>query len=242
MKRSLLAGIAALPLLMAQPTQSEAVIVECDNCSTIAEELVSDAKQAQQYATQLQQYATELQQYANMVQNTVALPMQVFAGVSNDIMQVRNLANMASVLTGNSGSILQRLQMAGSYANQAAMLPNQIGSQFTMWSQTLGNASQSLGKVLGVQQGQQTNYAALQAAIQQHSQTAAGQMQAIQAGNELAALTSTQLNQLQTTLTATAQQIATRDLVTADRQAAQDQAELQFSQYKAAATTGAQGF
>ena len=50
--------------------------------------------------------------------------------------------------------------------------------------QTFGNAANSLGRTLGVQQGQESNYTALQAAVQNHSQTAAGQMQAIQATNE----------------------------------------------------------
>jgi P-type conjugative transfer protein TrbJ len=37
---------------------------------------------------------------------------------------------------------------------------------------------------LGVQQNQLANNAAIMAAVEQHSQAAAGQMQAIQAGNE----------------------------------------------------------
>jgi P-type conjugative transfer protein TrbJ len=242
MKSLFLAGVAALPLLLIQAPAADALIVECANCSTIQEELVSDAKQAQQYVTQLQQYQTQLQQYANMVQNTVALPQSIWTQVQSDIMQVRNLTNAASLLTGNSGSILTRLQSAQGYANQASFLPQNIGSQFTMWQQTMGNASNSLGRTLGVQQGQEQNYTALQAAINQHSQSATGQMQAIQAGNELASLTSTQLNQIQTTLTAAAQEQATRDDVLADRQAAEDAATLQFSQYQAVPTTGSQGF
>ncbi len=59
-------------------------------------------------------------------------------------------------------------------------------------------------------------------ATRAHSRTAAGQMQAIQAGNELAGLTNTQLQQIQTTLTAAAQEQATRDMIAADRQAMQD--------------------
>ena len=67
-------------------------------------------------------------------------------------------------------------------------------------------------------------------------------MQAIQAGNELASLTSTQLNQVQATLTAAAQEQATRDIVNADREAAEDQAFLRFSQSQPVPTTGSQGF
>jgi P-type conjugative transfer protein TrbJ len=226
MKRLLLIGVAALPLSLTQPARSYAVIVECANCSDLADQLIADAKQAQQYATQLQQYQTQLQQYANMVQNTVQLPMQVWSTVTNDINSVRSIANAASLLTGNSGSILTRLQSAQGYAGSAATIPTQIGSQFTMWQQTLGNASNSLGRTLGLQQGQESTYAAQQAQIQAMNPT--GQLQAIQQTNQLAALTSTQLNQLQATITAAAQDTATRGIVADERTAAQDQATQNF--------------
>lgn len=242
MRRLLLTGIAALPFVLARPQPASALIVECANCADLVDQATEIAKQIQQYATQVLQYQNELSQYANMVQNTVALPTQLFSQVQGDIMQVRNLANAASLLTGNAGSIMSRLQSAQGYASQASFLPQNIGSQFTMWQQTIGNANNAFARTLGVQQGQEQNNAALQAAIQGHSQSATGQMQAIQAGNELAALTSTQLNQIQTTLTAAYSAQQTRDIVTADQQAAQNQALLNFTQYRPLPTTGAQGF
>lgn len=242
MKRGLLVcGVLALGM-SATARPAEAVIVMCANCSTLAEELVSDARQAQQYATEVAQLQTQLNQYSSMVRNSVALPQEVFAGVQSDIYRVRNLTNEASVLTGNSGSILARLENASSYGSQAISAPSQMGEQFAMWRTTLANGARSLGATLGVQQGQETSYTALQAAIQIHSQTAAGQMEAIQAGNELAALTNTQLQQLQTTLTAQAQLQATRDLTEADRTAAEDQAEQTFVGGQNVPPTGYQGF
>ena len=73
-------------------------------------------------ATQLQQYQTRLQQYANMVTNTAALPPEVWGAVQSDIMQVQALSNAASLLSGNSGSMISRLQSASAYANQASSL------------------------------------------------------------------------------------------------------------------------
>ena len=238
MKSALLAAAAATALLICSVRSDAQVVVACPTCSSLVEELVSDAKQAQQYATQLSQYQTQLSQYANMIQNTVALPQSIWSNVQGDILQIRNLTNAASLLTGNSGSILTRLQSAQSYAGQVSYLPTNIGSQFSMWQTTMGNASNSLGRTLGVQQGQENNYTALQAAIQAHSQTAAGQMQAIQAGNEMAALTNTQLNQIQTTLVAAAQEQATRDDIQAERQALADQATAQFLSAPYAPLTG----
>ena len=237
MKPTRLAALAALPLLI--PNHSDAqVVVACPTCSSLYEELVSDAKQAQQYATQLSQYQTQLSQYANMIQNTVALPQSIWSNVQGDILQIRGLTNAASLLTGNSGSILTRLQSAQAYAGQASSLPSNIGSQFSMWQTTMGNASSSLGRTLGVQQGQEQNAAALMAAIQAHSQTAAGQMQAIQAGNEMAAQEAYTLQQIQTTLTAAAQEQATLDDIQSERQALADQYTAQFLSAPNASLTG----
>ena len=197
------------------------------------------AQQAQSYGTQLQQYQTQLQQYTNMVTNTVALPQEVWSTVQSDIMRVQALSNAASLLSGNSGSLIARLQNASAYANQAGSLAN-IPSQITGYQLSIGNNLSTMGKTLGMQQGMETNNAALLATLQQHSQSAAGQMQAIQAGNELAHAQATQLMQIQATLSATAQMQATQMAVDADRTATND-AELQhFNAAPQVATGGHQ--
>jgi P-type conjugative transfer protein TrbJ len=211
--------------------------VECVNCSTMWTQLLEYAKQAQQLETQLQQYETQLQQYANMVTNTVAIPQQMWGTVQSDIMQVRNLSNAASLLSGNAGSIVTRLQSASGYASQAANLGN-IAGQFTTWQQTIGNNVNTLGRTLGLQQDQQASNATLLTTLESHSQSAQGQMQAIQAGNELAHANAAQLQQIQATLTATAQMQATGMAVDADRRASEDAALLQWSTPERIPTTG----
>lgn len=195
--------------------------------------------QAQQLQQQAQSYATQLRQYANMVQNTTALPYQIWNTVQNDIMQVRNLSNAAALLSGNSGSMVNRLSSAAGYANQAANLGN-IGGQFTMWQQTIGNNVDMLGRTLGLQQGQQQTNAALIEQMQAHSATATGQLQVLQAGNELAGATANQLIQIQATLAATAQLQAGNAVAAADRQASQDAAMLHAIQAPRPPVTGIQ--
>jgi len=150
---SLAAGIALAALAgIAAPRPAQAQLaVTCTNCSTIWNQLLEYGKQVQQLATQLQSYETQLQQYANMVTNTLALPQQLWGQVQSDIMQVRNLSNAASLLSGNAGSIATRLQSASPYANQAANLGN-IAQQLTTWQQTIGNSVDTLGRTLGLQQ------------------------------------------------------------------------------------------
>lgn len=233
-----LAGIAAATLITALPYPARAQLaVQCVNCSTVWNQLLSYGKEVQQLATQLQSYTTQLQQYANMVTNTVALPQEIWGSVQSDIMQVRNLSNVASLLSGDAGSIVTRLQSASAYANQVTSLGN-IPQQFTAWQQTIGNSVNTLGKTLGLQNTQEQNDAAVLAALQQHSQTAVGQMQAIQAGNELAHATATQLQEIEATLTATAQLQATGIAVEADRRAVEDAAMQHFATPQTIQTTG----
>jgi P-type conjugative transfer protein TrbJ len=202
-------------------------------------QIKSLAQQAQQYGTQLAQYQTELNQYSNMVTNTVALPTEVWSTVQSDIMRVQALSNASSLLSGSSGSLITRLQNASAYANQAGSLAN-IGNQIGDYQTTIGNNLSTMGKTLGLQQGQEANNASLLTSLQQHSQSAAGQMQAIQAGNELAHAQATQLMQIQSTLSATAQMQATQMAVDADRKASQDAALAQFNSAPRVSTSGYQ--
>ena len=240
-RRLALVGAALAALVTAsgpRPAQAQWAVT-CVNCSTTWTQLLQYAKEAQSLATQLQQYQTQLEQYANMVTNTVALPQEIWGTVQSDIMQIQALSNAASLLSGNSGSMISRLQSASAYANQVASLGN-IAGQVSTWQQTIGNNLSTMGRTLGLQQSQQQNQAAIIQALQQHSQSAQGQMQAIQAGNELAGANAAQLAQIQSTLIATAQMQASNAAVAADRRATEDAAMLHFAQPPSIATTGYQ--
>ena len=226
---ALAAGCALAVLVgagMPNPARAQATVA-CVNCATAWTQLMQQADQARQLATQLQQRATQLQQYSNMVQNTVALPYQVWGAVQGEIMQVRQLANAASVLSGDAGGMVSRLNAASGYAGQASNLAD-VGSRFDMWQQTIGNNVTTLGRTLGLQDSQQQTNAALIERMQAQSGSATGQMQAIQAGNQLAAASMGQLMQVQATISASTQYAMQRDLVAADRSALNDAAMQRF--------------
>ena len=141
------------------------------------------------------------------------------------------------MLSGNAGGMVSRLNAASGYAGQASNLAN-VGSRFDMWQQTIGNNVTTLGRTLGLQDGQQQTNAALIERMQAQSGSATGQMQAIQAGNQLASATAGQLLQIQATLAATAQMQAGNAAVAADRRAAEDAAMLEFARPSTIPTTG----
>ena len=233
-RRALLTAAASFGALVAAP--AHAALPVTDELGII-QWIKQTAQQAQQLQQQAQSYATQLRQYANMVQNTTALPYQVWNTVQNDIVQVRNLSNAAALLSGNSGSMVNRLSSAAGYANQAANIGN-IGSQFTTWQQTIGNNVDTLGRTLGLQQGQQQTNAALIERMQAQSATATGQLQVLQAGNELAGATANQLIQIQATLAATAQLQAGNSVVAADRKASEDAALHAFTRQQTVQGSG----
>lgn len=237
-------GIAVLANTLGEAAAQLAVTDAAGNAQWVQQTLTQVktlAQQAQSYGMQIQQYQTQLQQYANMVTNTVALPQEAWSTVQSDIMRVQALSNAASLLSGSSGSLIARLQNASAYTSQADSLAD-IPGQITGYQQAIGNNLSTMGKTLGMQQGMETNNAALLATLQQHAQSATGQMQAIQAGNELAHAQATQLMQIQATLSSTAQMQATQMAVDADRRAGQDAALLRFNSGPTVSPTPGQGW
>ena len=248
MKRQLkllsVSTVVAGALLVGGSDRAEAIPVFCTNCSTEWDQLMSFAKQVQQTATQLQSYVLQAQQYLNQIENTIALPMQVYSTVQGDMSQVQALANVGSIFSGNSGSILSRLNALNGLSSYGSVLnmPSTIGNQFSLWRQTIGNNLDATGKVLQLQQSQEATDAATLNMIESHSQGAVGQVQAIQASNELASANGKQLSQIEQTQLASAQMQATQIAVNADRQATEDEATAKFMTMTQQPTSGGMGF
>lgn len=229
--RRLAFAFVALTTLVAAPgprPSSAQLAVACVNCSELATQMMEYVTQAKTLAQEIMSYKVLVEQYANMVINTVSIPQQVWATVQADIYRVQQLSEAVSVLTGNTGSILSRLQTARAYANSAGSLPSEMSGQFDYWQQTIGRQISETAKLLELQQEQQAATAAAVDQAQQHSDSAEGQKQALQAANELAAQNAKQLAQIQTTLTVTAQMQAAEMAVVADRRAREDAATVKF--------------
>lgn len=237
-RSALLASALAFGVAAVTPRPAAAAWpVTCTNCSSLFNQLMEYAKQLDQYRTQLQSYMTQINQYKNQIQNTVALPVHVWSDIQGDIAQIKALSDVSTLLSGNSGSILSRLDSATGYANRVAGLAN-MPTQILDWQRQFKTASESFANTLGLQQVQAGDTAALLRLLQSHSQGADGQMRALQAGNELAAAAVGQIMRVQATISATAQYQAQRDIVEADRTALRDAAMVDFLAGQAPATTG----
>jgi P-type conjugative transfer protein TrbJ len=223
MSGSTVASVAVIP-----PVKAALFGVCTGVCADMWEQLVQIANQIKKYATQVMQYYTEVQTYINTAFAVVSLPSQVFSGVLGDISLVRGLASAASLLTGNAGSIISRLEAAGGYLGTLAMSPTMVTNQFTMWSNTLGNAADKLGHLLDTSGNDNLATAGKQASAEVASTTALGTTAAVQAGNQLISLTASTLQQVHQAITGFAQEVASRDVTLAERQAMEDSANQEF--------------
>jgi type IV secretion system protein TrbJ len=222
----LLGGVAMLAAV--RPVRADIPVIDA---TSIFQQIKSLAQQIQQYTLQIQQYWAEYQTYLNTAWSIVALPTSLVSNIMGDIGMLRGLASAASVLTGNSGSIISRLQSAGGYAGTLAMTPTMISNQFTTWGNTIGQAGANLGRLLDKTGITDLADTAQAKTAEAQSAAAVGQLQAIQAGNEQMAIILKTGKSMNATLTGLAQEIATRDAVAADRDAVRDNATHEFLQH-----------
>src|SRR5262249_23231103 len=149
-------------------------------------------------------------------QNTVALPMQVWNTAQGDIMQIRSILNAAQILGGNAASFTQRLARLGMYANQLSSLTS-MTNQYQNWANIAGQHVTHLQKALGLSETQRASDTQMAQVLEQQSQNAVGQMQALQAGNRIATLGVAQLEKLQAMIQAELQMQLDHETVAADR-------------------------
>jgi P-type conjugative transfer protein TrbJ len=226
-RRRLLSGAAVLALLSASPRPARAVAFVCVNCSTIWQQIMEYTQQVYSIGVQLQQYRTQIMQYLNMVQNTVALPQQLWNFVTNDIQQIKNLANIGALLAGNAGGITATLANFNAAASQTLGLAD-IVNKYNSWSQMAGQNVTNMQLAFGMAQNQMASDAALVQSIQAQSDSAVGQMQVLQAANEMASVQVSQTMQLHQTMMSQGQALAAFMNADAARQAEADQATINF--------------
>ena len=201
-------------------------IVECTNCSDAWTQITQLAKETESAATQAQAYVRQGMQYANQLQNTIALPMQVWGSTQSDISTVRSIATAGSQLSGAGGlnGMIGSASAIGGQLNNIATMPGRYATWGTMEKDSLTSTL----KTLGVTQDQRKADAAMLSVIQGQSATATGQVQAIQAGNELASQQVVQTQKLQEIAAAQLQLDANHMAIADDRQAVADTAMTKF--------------
>ncbi|MFN7835586.1 MAG: P-type conjugative transfer protein TrbJ [Burkholderiaceae bacterium] len=239
-KKILAAKSAVLALLVSgfvsQPTQAGIPVIDGGNLS---QNIITATKQAASVAKQIQQYQTQLQQYENMLQNTVAPAAYIWDmanGTINKLLQLQDTLNYYKNQTGSIDAYLSRYQNVGYYRTSPCFTDDgctPAQRQAVLNANANGSEAQKRANdavLRGVDQQQQTLRAdaANLARLQSQATGATGQMQAIQAANQLASAQANQLLQIRGLLVAQQNAAATHAQVVADREAQQTAADEQF--------------
>jgi len=201
------AGASALALsvvvgagFLLTPTKSQAFVIYCTNCSTVFSQATQVAKEIETAVNTAQQLQTEISQYQNMLQQGLSLPNSVFSRLTNDIQQVQALYQRSTALAGNMANFDQqfRQQFKGydTFLNNNNTDPSYLTNYYKDWSQQGLDSMRTAMEVSGQNVNQISQEDATLSQIMNRSASAQGRLQAIQAGNEIAAQQVQQMQKL----------------------------------------------
>jgi hypothetical protein len=230
-RRLLFGGASLAALAVARPRCGHAQLaVICPTCSQDLQQLIDYALQLKAEITREFQLVQEITTAISKVQQLVTLPFQVYNTIIGDVAAIQNIANVGSLLAGNSGTIIQRLSSisaAGSVLTGTAYQIGNLPNQMATWANTLGNSATSLGNLVSQQRGLLAGYANTASQLQTHALTdsvvAVGQT-----GVEVARNNGDILLHIATTDQAMAEALHTTNVIAADRKSSSDAAWLDF--------------
>jgi P-type conjugative transfer protein TrbJ len=221
--------LAALLFILVCSGNARAGGIPVFDATNLGQTTIAAIENVSQTLKQIQQYQTQLQQYENMIRNTLAPPAYVWAQAQytmNKLMHMTDTIRYYGQRYGGLDGYLQQFRNVNYYRGSPCFNLD-------------GNCTESAWKLL--QQGQEASTDAQKSAndavlrgldhhsqqipldaaqlqiLQQRTQTAQGQMEALQYANQLAAHQSNQLLQIRHLL------IAQHNAINAQNQAEVDQ-------------------
>jgi type IV secretion system protein TrbJ len=222
MQKSVLTWVA-LALVAALPLTSPGGIPVIDY-SNLVQNTTTALKQVAAYAQQVQQYQLQLQQYANQVKNTVAPVAQVWQAAQGTMNSVMGTVNMFQGGQSQLQGYLNQFQNVNYWLSAS---PNSYTYQ-TAGSIAQKQANDALVKGIVAQQAEIQKDAATLQQLQSQASTADGQMKALYAANQLAALQQEQLLQIRELLVQEQQALVARGQTLANDEAMREAATQNF--------------
>lgn len=200
--------LVSLVLLSLLNTPAHARTVYCVNCSnrfmqsldrvTNVNQLKALWKEygesVQQTAQQVRMVQQNIEQYANMVHNTVTLPINTMNRMVGDFNRLSGYVERISARTGEINSMKELYNAF--YAKQSALKgivntadgTKNYSTMWDRWSGEVDRAAEATFKLTGTQLADLRNNGELETHIRSLLSTPKGRMEAIQAGNKLAAI------------------------------------------------------
>ena len=201
--KALLASAAILASLHVAEAQFATEFTQLLNNAQLvqhgAEQLKQSAQFAQQITNQVQQIQNQLQMYQNMLQNTATLPTRIWGQAQADLAQLVSLTQQGQSLAYGMSNIDQVFrQRFGTY--DSFLGQNITGGSFSQayssWSATQRDTIASTLKTANLTADQITSDATILRQLQAQSESADGQMRALQIGHSLASVQADQMMKL----------------------------------------------
>lgn len=230
---------ATLAAALVSPLGAAAQGIPVMDMSNLAQNIESAVQSVAQTEKQIQQYRLQLQQYQTMLRNSMAPAAYIWGQAKQTIAQLQDANNTLTAYKKQLGSLndfLANFQSVGQYATSpcfkaggcSAAQQAQLQQQQTFALNAQKAADDAAMRGLDQQQQNVAADAQRLTKLQAQAQSATGQMQALQAANQLASEQDSQLLQI-------------RQLLIAQQTAVTTQMEAQNAAHaRAAAATAAQ--
>ena len=197
--------------------------------------------QVTQISQLAQQIENQLEIYRNMLQNTAQLPEHTWGQVEQDLSQLQSVVNQGQGIAFSAGNIDDVLrQRFQSFADFQSGLPDNqsFSSMYQDWSSTNRDTVLGTLKAAGLTANQFSDEQSTMAQLQTMSESADGQLKALQVGHEIAAQ---QVAQMQKLRGLVAQQTTMMGTWYQSQQAEQDLSEARRQQFFKATTPSTSG-
>lgn len=173
------------------------------NNAQLVDLLKGSGLQVDNQLTQIGQLAEQIQNqlkiYENMLQNTAQLPDHIWGQVESDLNRLRSIIDQGQSISfsmGNADDVLQ--QRFNSYADLKTNLPNAetFSNTYQSWSDTNRDTVGSTLKAASLTADQFDTEEGTMSSLRSISESADGQMKALQVGHQIAAQQVSQMQKL----------------------------------------------
>lgn len=172
-------------------SSASALTIYCTNCSTTFQQATQMAKEIETAINTAATLQNQIQQYNDMLKQGMSLPSSMFNNITGDLQQLTSLYQQSRALSGNlsnfDSQFRNQFKDYNSYLTQGGRSASYMQSNYQRWNEQGFDNMRTAMRASGMNVSSIANEDALLAQLVQRSQTAGGRMQAIQAGNEIAA-------------------------------------------------------
>ena len=196
--------IIVIAIFISLNPNEDAFAIYCANCSTFYQQMFEYAEAVNTALNTAEQLSTQVQQYNNMVTQGTSLPSSMFGRITQDLQRVASIYNRSQALGRNIADLDSQfnVQFPGyqtylrRFIQSSGTATDTMQHQYEQWStKSFDNARTAL-QAAGINTSTFDDEDTKLEQLVNRSQSSVGRMQAIQAGNEIAASNVQQLQKL----------------------------------------------